>query len=168
MWVSFSTAHWFVSNPTTTTYLCYLCHSPLPDKENYFVCLFTVAFLSITMWVFPLTIPYGMHLVVPTHSSFFWVACHPSRTFPLKEFEREPQNRLSLLPTTRPYPLLPLTYNPSLLYWLGTGWWCLSLVCSPLLCMSKACLLLMHLQWTEGLFVHFFAHPWPLVAWTIF
>ena len=39
-----------------------------------------------------------MHLVVPTHPSLFWVVCHPSRTFPPKEFEREPQNRPSLLP----------------------------------------------------------------------
>ena len=37
-----------------------------------------------------------MHLVIPTHLSLFWVVCHPSKTFPPKEFEREPQNMLSL------------------------------------------------------------------------
>ena len=130
-------------------------------KENYFVCLFTVAFLSITVWVFFLAIPHGMNLVVPTNISFFWVVCHPSKTFPPKEFEWEPQNRLSLLPTVRSYPLLPLTHDPPLLYWLGTGWWYLSLMRAPLPCVSKACLLLMRLPWLKGLSVCFVAHFEP-------
>ena len=46
VWVSFQTIHWSVSCPATTTYLCWLCHIPLLDKEIYFVCLFTVAFPS--------------------------------------------------------------------------------------------------------------------------
>ena len=91
-----------------------------------------------------------MHLVVPTHHSIFWVVCHPSRTFPPKKFKQEPQNRLSLLPIARPYPLLSLTHDPPLQYWLGTSWWCLGLMRSLLLCMSKACLLLMRLPWTGG------------------
>ena len=84
IWVSFSTTYWFVNYLATTTYLCWPCHSPLPDKENCFVCLFTMAFLSSIVWVFSLAIPYGMHLVIPTHHSLFWVICHPSRTFPPK------------------------------------------------------------------------------------
>ena len=52
-----------------------------------------------------LPIPYGIHLVVPTHSYFFWVICHLSRTFFPKELEQEPQNRFSPIPTARPYPL---------------------------------------------------------------
>ena len=103
-------------------HLCWPCHSLLSDKENCFVCLSTVAFLSVARWVFSLTIPYDMHLVVLTHHFLFWVICHPIRTFSPKEFEREPQNRLSLLPTARPYPGLPLTHDPQLLYWLGTSW----------------------------------------------
>ena len=91
-----------------------------------------------------------MHLVVPTYHSIFWVVCHLSRTFPLKKFKQEPQNRLSLLPIARPYPLLSLTHNLPLQYWLGTSWWCLGLMRSLLLCMSKACLLLMRLPWTGG------------------
>ena len=102
------------------------------------------------MWVFSLAIPHGMHLVVPTHHSIFWVVCHPSRTFSPKKFKQEPQNRLSLLPIARPYPLLSLTHDPPLQYWLGTSWWCLGLVRSLLPCMSKACLLLMRLPWTGG------------------
>ena len=94
--------------------MCWMLHSLSPDKEDYFVSLLTVVFLSTTMWVFPLPIPYGMHLVVPTHPYFFWVVCHPSRTFSLKELEQEPQNRLSSLPTTRPYPFLLLTHDPPL------------------------------------------------------
>ena len=97
-----------------------------------------MAFLSTTVWVFSLAIPHGMHLVVPTNPSFFWVVCHPSRTSPPKESKWEPQNRLSLLPTTRPYPLLPLTHDLPPLYWLGTGWWCLGLARAPLPCTSKS------------------------------
>ena len=109
-----------------------------------------------------------MHLVVPTYSCFFWVVSHPSRTLPSKESEQEPQNRLSLLPTAKPYPLLPLTHDPPLLYWLGTSWWCLGFARAPLLCTSKACLLLMCLSWFGGPSVHFAAHSWSLMAWTIF
>ena len=106
------TTHWFVSCPATTTYLHWLCHSPLPDKEDYFVCLLTVAFSPV--------IPHGMHLVVPTHPSFFRVICHPNRTLPPKEYERKPQNRLSLLPSAKPYPLLPLTHY-SCIGWVQVG-----------------------------------------------
>ena len=137
--------HWFVNCPTTTTYLCWLRHSPSMDKEDYFVCLFIVVFLSTIVWVFSFSIPHGMHLVVSTHLYFFQVVSHPSRTLPPKEFEREPQNRLSFLPTAKPYPLLPLTHDSPILYWLGIGWWCLGLARAPVLFMSKACLLLMHL-----------------------
>ena len=139
VWVSFQTTNWFVNCPTTTTYLCWLCHSSLPEKENYFVWLFTVAFSSGTRWAPSPTIPHGMHLVVPTNPSLFWVLCHTNRTFPPKKFERKPQNRLSLLPTTRPFIHLPLTHDPPLLYWLGTGWWCSGLAHAPLQCISKAC-----------------------------
>ena len=34
--------------------LCWLCHSLLPDKEDYFVCLSAVAPLPATMWVLSL------------------------------------------------------------------------------------------------------------------
>ena len=74
-----------------------------------------MAFLFSTEWVFSLPIPYGMHLVVPTHPYFFWRVCHPNRTFPPKEPEQEPLNRISPLPITRPYPFLPLTHDPLLL-----------------------------------------------------
>ena len=156
--MSFPTTHWFVNCSATTTYLYWLCHSPLLDKEGCFVYLFTVAFLSTTVWVFSLAISHGIHLVVPTHPSFFWVVCHPSRISPPKESEWEPQNRLSLLPTTRSYPLLPLIHDPSLLYWLGTGWWCLGFVHTPLLRTSKACPLLMRLPCFEGSSVHSVTH----------
>ena len=99
-----------------------------------------------------------MHLVVPTHPCFFWVVSHPSRTLPLKEFEQEPQNKLSLLPTARPYPILPLTLNPPFLYWPGISQWCLGLARAPVLCTSKACPLFMHLPWFEGLSMHSTTH----------
>ena len=117
--MSFLTIHWFVSCSATTTYLCWLCHSLLLDKEDCFVCLFTVAFLSIAVWVFSLAILHGMHLVVSTHHSFFWVVCHLNRKFPLKESEREPQNKLSLLPIARLYPSLTSDPWPTILVLAG-------------------------------------------------
>ena len=111
VWVSFQTIHWSISCLATTTYLCWLCHIPLLDKEIYFVCLFTVAFPSGQGWTFSFTIPHGMHLVIPTHFSLFWVVRHPNRTFPPKEFKQEPQNRLpQTIPslTSNTWPTTPI------------------------------------------------------------
>ena len=90
-------------------------------------------FFSCSSWhshpykglAFSLSNSYGMQLVISAHLSLFWVASHPSKTFPPKGLKREPQNRFPpFLPqpplTARPYPLLPLTHGPPLLYWLGT------------------------------------------------
>ena len=51
-----------------------------------------------------------MHLVIPTYLSLFWVVCHPSKTFPLKKFEQEPQHRLS--PSPHLQTILFLTSDP--------------------------------------------------------
>ena len=37
--MSFPTTHWFVSCPAIITYIFWLCHSLLPNKEDYFVLL---------------------------------------------------------------------------------------------------------------------------------
>ena len=50
-----------------------------------------------------------MHLKFLAHLCFFWVACHPSKTFPPKELGQEPQNRLSLSPYHQTTP--SLTFN---------------------------------------------------------
>ena len=63
------------------------------DKEDHFVYLSVVAPLPAMVWVLSLSIPHGMHLLVPTYPCFFWAVCHPSRTFPPKELEQESQNR---------------------------------------------------------------------------
>ena len=50
-----------ISGLATTTYLCWLCRSPLPEKESYFVCLLAVAFstrysvcaLSLSLSLYP-------------------------------------------------------------------------------------------------------------------
>ena len=93
-----------------------------------------------------------MHLVIPTHVYFFWMRCHPNRTTLPKEVEWEPQNKLPLLPTTWPHPLIPLTCGSPLLYWLRTGRWCLSLMCTPLPSKSIAFLALTCLPLPLGLF----------------
>ena len=92
-----------------------------------------------------------MHLVIPTHVYFFWMRCHPNRTTLPKEVEWEPQNKLPLLPTTWPHPLIPLTCGSPLLYWLRTGRWCLSLMCTPLPSKSIAFLALTCLPLPLGL-----------------
>ena len=114
-------------------------------RQRRLFCLLAYRGVSYLFWcVCSFPILHGMHLEVPTHLSLFWVVSHPSRTLPPKEYEQEPQNRPSLLPTTKPYPLLPLTHDPPLLYWLGTSWRYLGFAHASLLCTSKACLLLTH------------------------
>ena len=97
---------------------------PLPiTKQTKLFCLLVHYGIFIHHSVGILSCYPSWHAPCGFSSSFlFWVVCHPSRTFALKEFEQEPQNRLSLLPTARSYPLLPLTHDPLPLYWLGTGW----------------------------------------------
>ena len=98
-------------------------------QRRLFVCLLAIAFLPITVCVcsLSLSISHGMHLVVPTHPYFFWVACHPNRTFSPKKPEQESQNRFFSSPHRQTIPsyLWPMTYH--LLYWLGTGRWYLGL-----------------------------------------
>ena len=94
---------------------CAGCAAPLCHTKNaiLFVCLLWL-FLLVIVCVLSLSLsfPHGMHLVVPTHLYFFWVACHPSRIFPSKELEQEPRNKFfSPLPTARP---CPLTHDPPL------------------------------------------------------
>ena len=79
---------------------------PLPiTRQRKLFCLFFCRGTLTCYGVGALSIPHGMHLVVQTHLYFFWTVCHPSRTFPPKESEQEPQNRFSPLPTARPCPL---------------------------------------------------------------
>ena len=91
-----------------------------------------------------------MHLVISTHFSFFWLVCHPSRTFPQKSLNGNPG--FPFLPITRPYLLLPLTHGSPPLYWLGVSGWCLSLVLALLPYESMACLVFMRLPLLVGLF----------------
>ena len=87
VWVSLSTTYWSsVVQPPLFTYVG--CAAPLcqTKKAILFVCLLWF-FLPVTVCVLSLSTPHGMHLVVPAHPYFFWVACHPSRTFPPKEPE---------------------------------------------------------------------------------
>ena len=88
---------------------------PLPfAKQRRLFYLFTCrGFFYPLQCVFSLSLsfPHGIHLVVPTHPYFFWIACHPSRTFPPKGSKQEPHNRFFPLPTAKP---CPLTHDPPL------------------------------------------------------
>lgn len=134
-------------------------------KQRRLFCLFTC---YATVWVLSLSSYHSWHAPSGPNSSFLWVVCHPSRMYPPKEPEQEPQNRFSPLPTARPCPLTSDPWPNHLLYWLGTSWWCLSLARASLLCISEICLLLTRPPWSRDLFAHLAAHPWFLMAWTIF
>ena len=56
-----------------------------------------------------------MHLVISTHISLFWVVCYPSKIFLPKEFEREPQNRLSSSPHHQTTPSYTFDSWPTIL-----------------------------------------------------
>ena len=101
------TTYWSAGCPTTTTILCWLHHVPFPDKGSFvlFSC-FPWHSHPDKGWVFSLTNSYSMHLVIPAPLCLFLVVCHPSRTFPPKELERELQNRLPPSPHYQTTPSL--------------------------------------------------------------
>ena len=122
MWVSLSTTYWsLVVQPPPFTCAGYappLCQT---KKAILFVYLSWLFYPLQCVCSLSLSIPHGMHLVVPTHPCFFWVACHPNKTFPPKEPEQEPQNRF--FPSLHCQTMPPLTSDP----WPTTsyiGWWC--------------------------------------------
>ena len=60
-----------------------------------------------------------MHLVIPAPLCLFLVVCHPSRTFPPKELERELQNRLPPSPHRQTTPSLTSDPWPTSLVLVG-------------------------------------------------
>ena len=138
------------------------CHSPLPDKRKLFclfVCRDTLPYYGVG--AFSLPILHGMHLVVPTQFCFFWVICHPSRTFPLKESEQEPQNRF-----------FPSPHRQTMLSYL----WLMTSPCPVLagyrLVMSGPCVCLSFMYIQNLPATHAFAvvglHSLPSVFWLFF
>ena len=60
-----------------------------------------------------------MHLVIPAYVCLFWVVCHFSRTFPPKELEQEPQNKLPPSPYHQTTPSLTSDLWPTSLVLAG-------------------------------------------------
>ena len=147
------TTHWSVSYPAITTTLCQSCHVPFPDKRVLF-CFLDLQGIPIRIKVVysllltPMACTQRFQLIFP---SFGWYVI-PARHFLQKSLSRNPKIDFPLLPTARPYSLLPLTHGLPYLYWLGTSRWCLSLMCAPLSCESMTCLLFMRLPLPGGLF----------------
>ena len=81
----------------------------------------------------------------------FNLTVFPAGHFPQKSLGGNSIIGFPLLLTARPYPFLPLTHGPPLLYWLGTSGWCLSLMHAPVPYVSIACLLFTRLPWPRGL-----------------
>ena len=94
-----------------------------------------------------------MHLVIPAHLSLFWVVCHPSRTFPPKELERELQNRLFPSPHRQTIPSLTSDSWPIVPVLAGYN----LVVPKPCACLTSMCV--------HGLsIVHAFSMTWELVC----
>ena len=162
MWVSLLTTYW--SSVVQLPLLTYTgCAAPLcqTKKAILFVCL---------PWLFyPLQCVWSLFLYLlwhapSTHPCFFWVACHPSRTFPPKEPEQEPHNRFFLSPHRQTMSSLISDPWPTTSYigWVQAGGaWVLRVL-------HLLCLLPMHLPWSGDWSVRSVVHFWPLMAWVVF
>ena len=138
------------SHYQTKSFILFTC-SPWNSHLNKSGHFLSLSLMACTYW-FQLIFPsFGWYVILTGH-------------FPQKSLNKNPKIGFHLLPTARPYPLLPLTHGPPLLYWRGTSWWCLSLVYAPLPCVSIACLLLIRLPWLESSSMHSTTHSWPLMA----
>ena len=98
----------------STTYLCWLCHSPSPDKEDYFVRFFVVAFLPATMCVLSLSLSLmactqGFQLILTSFGRYVI----PARHFSQKSLSRNLRIGF-LLSSSSNHTFLPLTYDPLL------------------------------------------------------
>ena len=102
-----------VNGLATTTYLCWLCRSPLPDKKGYFVCLLamtfstpysvcalslSLSFMACTWWFQLILTSFGWHVI-------------PARHFPQKNLSKKTIIGFFFfsLPIARP---CPLTHDP--------------------------------------------------------
>ena len=100
------TTHQLVGCSTTTiARMCWLHHFPFLDKIACLVSYLPLFFTPI-IWI---RIKLFYHLPLWHASSglslyFFWVRCHPNKTFLPNKFEREPQNRLPLSPHCQTMP----------------------------------------------------------------
>ena len=121
-----ATSHY--QTKSSILFACSPWHS-YPDKGGHSLSL---SLMACTYWFQLIILSFGWYVI-------------PAGHFTQKSLSGNPRIGSPLLPTARPYPLLPLTHGPPLLYWLVTNWWCLSLMCASLPCVSMACLLFMHL-----------------------
>ena len=129
------TTHWSVNCPAITIFLCWLGHIPFPNKR--------VSFYFLAHRGIPIQIRVGILFYYPLwhapsnsiSSSLFWVVCHPSRTFPLKELERESHNRFSPSPYRQTIPSLTSDPWPTSPVLAGYKW----VVFEPYACSTSMC-----------------------------
>ena len=69
VWVSFQTTHWPISYSATSTYLCWSCHIPLPEKKILF-CLLAHRGIPIQIKVGILSHYSSWHAPSDSYSSF--------------------------------------------------------------------------------------------------
>ena len=163
--MSLPTPYWsLVVQPPPLT--CAGCAAPLyqTKKDILFVCLPWLFYPLQCVYSLSLSIPHCMHLVVPTHPYFFWMACHPNRTFPPKKPEKKHKNRFFPSPHRQTMPSLTSDPWPTTSYigWVQAGGaWVLHVL-------HLLHLLLMHLPWSGDWSVHSAIHFWLLMAWVVF
>ena len=114
-------------------YECVGCTTP-HSQTKLLVLFFTSLYVSLLSFGqglrLSITYLYGMHQVVSAHNYFFWVRCHPNRTFPpQRSLSRNPKIDFFFLSTTRLHPLNTLTCGPPPIYWPGTSIWSLGPLC---------------------------------------
>ena len=100
-----------VSGLATTTYLCWLCRSPLPDKECYFVCLLAMTFLPIIVCVLslslsPMECTWWFQLIL---TSFRWHVISAGH-FPQKSLSKNP--RIGFFPSPHRQTIPSLISDP--------------------------------------------------------
>ena len=111
VWVSFPNHPLVYRLPSHHHYLVLAVPRSIPRQKSFVLFSWSPWHSHLDKsWVFSLTNSYGMHLVILAHLSLFWVVCHPSKTFPLKELERESLNRLP--PSLHRQTIPSLTSDP--------------------------------------------------------
>ena len=146
------TAHWSAGCSATTITLRRLHHALFPDKKVLVLRLTSLNTL-IQIRVKPLPYQPLWHASNDSNSCLLLLGEMSSQQdiSLQKSLSRNPKIGSLLLPTARPHLFILLPRGPRPLYWLGTGRWCLSLVCilhfrlnQLLFWPSRVCLNLLH------------------------
>ena len=118
-----------------------VCHSLLPDRGRFHFPLYrNTSFLPRYKWFLSLSLKACTQRFPLKLASFGWSIIPAGRTSQ-KGLGRNRKINLFPFPHHQTIPPLPLISGPwphHVLYWLGTGWWCLGLARAFLSDLSKS------------------------------